>query len=289
MHRTRSASPVRQLFVWGVGLSLLGIAGRTEAAFAPRHAQAQLIAEDQTIQPGHPLRVALRLTLEDGWHTYWKNPGDAGLAPTVTWTLPTGFRAGPLQWPAPKRLAEPPLVSYGYEGEVWLLSELEVPTSVSPDAAVALSAHAEWVVCSALCVNEATDVRLELPVSAATPTADSRWAEAFAKARAQLPVTSSAWTFRASSQGRTMFLTAIPPASTPTSLSSLIFFPEERGVIEPAATQALTRTQDGYVLKLVRSLFSTAASMRLRGVLVSSAGWREDGSGPALEIDVPVE
>ena len=74
--------------------------------------------------PGEPITVALRLVLEKGWHTYWRNPGDSGLPTTLAWTLPAGVEAGPIEWPAPRVLPVGPLVNYGYEGDALHLVQL---------------------------------------------------------------------------------------------------------------------------------------------------------------------
>ena len=72
-----------------------------------------------------PTTVALRLKMKPGWHVYWQNPGDSGLPTTIDWKLPSGFAAGPIQWPAPHALPAGPLINYGYEGEVLHLVDLE--------------------------------------------------------------------------------------------------------------------------------------------------------------------
>src|SRR5205823_7777760 len=98
---------------------LLFAAGALHAApVKTAHVDAELISENATIVPGQPLTVALRLRIEDGWHTYWRNPGDSGLPTTLDWKLPAGFRAAPIEWPAPKALQVAPLVNYGYRGTV---------------------------------------------------------------------------------------------------------------------------------------------------------------------------
>ena len=52
------------------------------------HVEAELVAERSALVPGEPLTVALRLTMDRGWHTYWRNPGDSGLPTTLEWKLP---------------------------------------------------------------------------------------------------------------------------------------------------------------------------------------------------------
>ena len=77
------------------------------------HVKADLISENRAIAPLHPFWIAIRLQMEKGWHTYWKNPGDSGLSTRVQWHLPKGFIADPVQWPCPNKILVPPVTSYG--------------------------------------------------------------------------------------------------------------------------------------------------------------------------------
>lgn len=52
------------------------------------HVQAELGSVVTTIQPGASFWTVLHLHMQDGWHTYWQNPGDSGLATEVHWVLP---------------------------------------------------------------------------------------------------------------------------------------------------------------------------------------------------------
>jgi len=88
------------------------VAGRVPArsrcfnsADAP-HVRVQLVVSEENLIPGtkDENNAGLYFKLEAGWHIYWMNPGDAGEPPHVQWTLPVGITAGPLRFPAPKRL-----------------------------------------------------------------------------------------------------------------------------------------------------------------------------------------
>ena len=65
------------------------------APVSSKRAVATLVSDTDAVQPGTPVRVGLRLRMADGWHTYWKNPGDAGAAPTLD---VTGAPAGPIAY-----------------------------------------------------------------------------------------------------------------------------------------------------------------------------------------------
>ena len=68
---------------------------------ADQHVEVALVSEQQAIVPGQKFLLEIRFDLQDGWHTYWVNPGDAGEPPRITWELPAGFQAGSIQWPYP--------------------------------------------------------------------------------------------------------------------------------------------------------------------------------------------
>ena len=87
----------------GVGLLL---AGGQAAWAAPQRVDAvevELVARDAAVVPGRALQVALRIRHDPHWHTYWRQPGDSGLPTRIDWTLPAGWQAGEIRWPAPSR------------------------------------------------------------------------------------------------------------------------------------------------------------------------------------------
>ena len=90
-------------------------------AHEPNSCRRRLIPETRDIAPGDSVWMAVRLRMKEHWHTYWRNPGDTGLPTEIKWTLPSGFTAGPIQWPVPSRMPYADLMNYGYENEVVLL------------------------------------------------------------------------------------------------------------------------------------------------------------------------
>ncbi len=86
----------------------------------------RLIVLPQTLNRGESADAGLYFKIDDGWHVYWKNAGDAGEPPQIHWTLPDGISAGELEFPAPMRLPYGPLMDFGYEDEVLFPFELNV-------------------------------------------------------------------------------------------------------------------------------------------------------------------
>lgn len=145
--------------------------------------RARLVAEGAA-KPGGTAWVALHLAIKPGWHTYWRNPGDAGQATEIAWTLPKGFAAGEIVWPVPQAIPAGIGVSYGYEGEAALLVPVSVPVAAKPGS-VELKAEANWLVCKDICLPGEAVLRTALTVGEGN--ADPAANELFRRARAALP------------------------------------------------------------------------------------------------------
>ena len=162
------------------------------------HVTAGLIAEAESIQPGKPFWVGLELAMEKGWHTYWKNPGDSGLATSIEWQLPAGFTASGIHWPAPKKIKMPPLVSYGYEDAVTLPVLITPPSTLKIGESVTLRAKASWLVCKDICLPGEADLELKLRVSDSPPPPEPASkmpsnASKLALARSRVPADERTW------------------------------------------------------------------------------------------------
>src|SRR5262249_28886158 len=84
-------------------LLLLLLAAPAAAQIAPGpKVHARLIAERDAVRPGGTVTVALEQAIRPGWHTYWRNAGEAGAPTEIHWTLPPGWRARAIQWPFPQ-------------------------------------------------------------------------------------------------------------------------------------------------------------------------------------------
>ena len=109
---------------------------------------ASFVPEAKAIAPGGTLAVALKEVIREHWHTYFSNPGDSGAPTQIKWQLPPGWEAGPIQWPYPMRLPVGPLMNFGYEKEVALISDIKAPADAKPGDTATLEADVDWLVCS---------------------------------------------------------------------------------------------------------------------------------------------
>jgi thiol:disulfide interchange protein len=278
---------------------LLALAAGTPALCASDSADAQhvhvqlMTAANGVAAPGQVL-AGLYFKLENGWHVYWMNPGDAGQPPKINWTLPSGVTAGPLKFPAPKRLPLGPLMDFGYENEVLFPLTLTADSNVKPGSIAHLAGKVSWLVCRETCIPEKANLDLDLPVvgSAAAAAVNIANAALIDKFTALLPKPMAAGSkvgFVAAADGYR--LTAI----TGQSETEAQFFPADHDLIANAAPQALTPTAKGLTLELKKDANAPNASakpIQLRGLLELSGGRAFEISaqaGPPVAVKAPSE
>ncbi len=144
----------------------------TVSAHAANKVTASIVSEFSAISAGKKMRVGVLLDAPDGWHTYYKEPGDAGLPTKIKWQLPEGFSASEIDWPPPEKFAEGDLTTYGYNGKTLLPVTITVPAELTQQL-YNLTANVEWLVCNQICIPESQIVNIELPVGNAEPSADA--------------------------------------------------------------------------------------------------------------------
>lgn len=147
------------------------------------HATADWISSSTSFQPGKPVQTAIRMVLEPGWHTYWSNPGEAGMKPKVTWDLPEGWSVGEISFPVPHSFSTGGLAGYGYEGTVIF------PVTITPPANATgtpeLKGKISWLTCNdEACVPGSAELKLVIHEGA---PADSESVDLMAKALTQIP------------------------------------------------------------------------------------------------------
>jgi thiol:disulfide interchange protein DsbD len=267
----------------------LALAAGLAAQAAPvrtEHVQAELHAERAAATPGKPALVGLRLRMDEHWHTYWRNPGDSGLPTKIRWTLPEGWKAGPIQWPYPEAQRVGPLLNYGYSGEVMLLTELTPPADAKPGP-VALKADADWLVCKDICIPEKAALALDFAVAEGEAAPVAANTELFAKARAQLPADPSGWTAEAARAGNTLTVRVVP-AGGAVAPAKVLYFPFRENFIDHPAPQVMARDGNGFrlALKLVEPVPEGIANAD--GVFVAESAWPGVSGRKAVSLAVPV-
>ena len=152
---------------------LIFLSALTGPAARAAHTEARLLFASDSAVPGTTVLAGVQLTMEPGWHTYWKNPGAAGQATEIKWQLPPGVTAGDIQWPLPEKLPPADITTYGYESEVVLLVPLTFGPAVSPGP-LNLAAKVSWLECKDSCIPASAEIQGIVNIGSQTkPSADA--------------------------------------------------------------------------------------------------------------------
>ena len=252
------------------------------------HIEVELVSQEAGAAPGGVVYVALRQKIQPGWHTYWRNPGDAGDATRIVWTLPAGWTAGDIVWPTPEKSRVGPLLDFAYTGEVLLPVPISVPANAQVGSVVTLKAAAAFLVCEQVCVPEDAVVTLTLPVVAGMPQTDPKWGAKVADtlARAPKPAGLKA-VFEL--QGSVLKLAVTGAPLKGADLSGAFFYPYSGKVIEHPPAQAIERGPEGLTLSLTPGYDFTQAEAKpteLAGVLALNGAAYEITATPGT---IPAE
>lgn len=251
-----------------------------------------LVSEAVAIAPGAPFYVALHLQHRPGDHTYWKFPGIVGVPTGIEWKLPKGFKAGPIEWPEPRRVMMFQIKAQGYEGETLLPARITPPKSLKPGDKVLLQGRASWMCCGRTCNPGVKDLSLELKVSEA-PVLDEKWHTRFEQARIAQPRRLAGWKPEAKRVGGEVHLrlTAMSDQARERApaIKELIFFTDD-GLINADKEQAFSSPEPGVLaIKLIISEYaSDSKSGELRGVLETPQGWSPDGTVKSVTLRVKI-
>ena len=265
-------------------LALLGAQKPSPPRDPSPHSDAALVSDVASVAPGSIVTVAVRLTLDPHWHTYWINPGDAGLPLKVKWTLPDGVTVGPLRFPTPKLTPQPPLMSYGYEDEVLVLAEVRVSERFQGDR-LTIAGQADWLACAEVCLPATGPLALSIGVVASDGGA-TKWAPAIAATRLQLPAVLAGWTASgwADSAHYTLALLRDGAAASTPFISPYVFV-DSADIVEHAAPQHVAQARDTLLISIPRGATATGIATRLAGIV----GTDIDAASPrGYAIDIPM-
>ncbi|PXA97277.1 thiol:disulfide interchange protein [Nostoc sp. 3335mG] len=232
---------------WLMTLAALLLAGPALAQ-APGdgpHVRMKLVPETATPAPGSEVMLAFVSTPEPTWHAYWQNPGDAGIPPKATWTLPAGATAGAIRYPVPERLVIAGLMNYVYEHPFATLVTLKLPAGLAPGTDLPVKVDLAYLVCTdKICVPEKATLSTMLKVGDGAVTAERRAQFDGYRAKLPRPLGSQA-TYQVAGGA---FRLAVPyPAAA--AASEVYFYPITDGAVDYAAPQAVARDGDRLVIE----------------------------------------
>lgn len=236
------------------------------AVHAQNKASAEWIPESGKVSPGQPFRTVVRLKVDEGWHTYWENPGEGGLPIKATADLPGGWTLGKIRFPAPIAFTTGALHGFGYKGQVLFPLTITPPAgSDATELPEGIVAEITWLTC-----NDSSCVP-----GKAEPTLADAQPELVEKAYAQLPeeIPGATLSFEISGDGVQLNLTLT--SGSEVDPASCKVFPVTRNFIAPSSKPAFVKDgekADTWTLSAPKSEYLEGTPETLSLVLVGKTG-----------------
>ncbi len=270
-----------------IGTILTGLVCLAAITAQAAHTQVRLILSAETAKPGDTVWAGVDMQMEPGWHTYWKNPGAAGMATKIEWQLPPGVTAGDIQWPLPEKLPPAEVTTYGYNDEVMLLVPLKLAADLKPGP-LDLKAKVSWLECKEACIPGSGDVEATVNVGVVTkPSAEAATLDVWKTKIPPLNNTAAAvaswWENITNDDSRPLIIQLHRPIN---AAGKVDFFPYGSDDYEIQAPTEILAEQDG-IVTLRRSVkkFSGFWPKELNGVAVFEGDRARQGYEIKLSID----
>jgi len=185
--------------------------------------------------PGKTVWAAITQVIAPGWHTYWRNPGDSGLATSISWMLPNGVSAGEPLWPVPEQFTTGSIINFGYKDQATILVPLTMAGKSSigakrPQATIFL------LECGQMCIPETVTLDFDLRQPSGSPAI-------FASARAALPRTFDG-DVRITRDSNTLTITLTKTSFLGADPSASHFYPVTPGVVDYRASPRIHSSGD---------------------------------------------
>jgi len=248
------------------------------------HLTAELVSLAPSVAPGSSVDIGLVLALEEHWHVYWINAGDAGFPPSIQWTLPDGVTAGPMQFPVPSRIPLPPLMDFGYPDNTAFPVKISIAPTVKPGP-IHLDAKVTWQVCREVCIVGKAHMGIDLTVDpSAQPGAQIGAVGAALKA---IPEPLPADLHYTVTGGKSEFVLTLTGNTKP-SADDVEYYPFDPDLIINASDQTYESIPHGFRLRVPRSPDLAALPTTFHGVLKLSDSEAYEVTAPVTPGETPV-
>ena len=213
--------------------------------------------------------LAWRIKREKSWHTYWKYPGDVGVAPMVEWSLPFGLVAEDLVFPPPKKVSMGKVRAYGHTGETLFLCRFRAQNPLPIGKKISISGNFSWLTCSVTCLPGNAEMSIDLSVLQ-NPVPDPFCKPRFDSFRRERPIACPNFWEAQAIEEPSRFLLKIP-FHLFDSPSGIYFFNEGKNILSNVP-QPVSRYKGFWEISLKKSPWGKPQRY-LKGLLYKAGGW----------------
>ncbi len=227
---------------------------------------AKIIVDSYSLEKSCSIPIGVLIELEKGWHFYWRNSGDTGVPTSIEFDLPEGISISEIKWPVPKVFEYEGLASYGYDDQILLIAELNVPKSFISNS-ITVSAKIKSLICRDVCLPFNTTVSAEIKLTN-TFSAEKQKSKLFTQTRKNLPEVKNDFELSVVPDENNITIVLENLSYDRGKINSLYFLPYENGIFKNTSLQNFKLKDDEIELIVEYDQFKSAELRELFGILV---------------------
>lgn len=241
-------------------------------------AKVEYSFEKNEINPNDSIRVIAVITPETGWHVYWKNPGDAGLATSLVVNLPKGFKYGNMQWEYPEVQSADSLISFEYSKTFHILFTIYTPSKIK-ESEQPISIKTSWLACKEKCIagSQLDSFNLgRLRIS-------NFWENKFGKIQSKIPQITLSPNFKAEKLADKILLKWNRAVRLPKTFK---ICPVDEGIYKYNSSYSMEYDAENFHTFIELDKLRTSEPKRFKVVIVPSSGSPSQMEAKAIDIDI---
>ena len=114
-----------------------------------QHSSLEIIPKDYLLNDKNYFYFGVKIILEEGWKTYWKNPGEAGAPMSIDFNDNSGILEKEILFPFPKRFTDYEIETIGYENEIIFPVRLKLDENKKK---ITSKINLQYLVCKDICI-----------------------------------------------------------------------------------------------------------------------------------------
>jgi DsbC/DsbD-like thiol-disulfide interchange protein len=256
------------------------------ALYSKSNVKTELISEYEHISQGMQFKVAVKMTMKQNWYTYWKNPGDAGLATHFEWGLPDNVKLIDEKWETPEKIFFQDMASYGYKNETFFYFTFQHSDEDHNKSEIKLKVKSNWLECKEKCVAGESFDSIMIKITDKPIFSEST---VFQNISSKTPEENTQWKFSAIRKSKSVILNFHNSDSKNTEFDNVIFIPYDNGIFSNGTKQKLTKTGDKYSLELMLDPLRMEEPKILKGILIADGSFFSNKENNSIEVEAIIK
>ncbi|MEJ5261094.1 MAG: protein-disulfide reductase DsbD domain-containing protein [Ignavibacterium sp.] len=249
--------------------------------------EVKIIFDSFSLEKSRNINAAVVVKLNDGWHIYWRNPGDSGMPTSFEFILPENVKVSEIKWAVPKIFEFEGYASYGYEGLAVFPFSIYIPENFKHDE-ITLEVNLKSLICKDVCkpFNQKISRTIKLDEMYIASKEDS---DLLFSAYDNLPAANDKLELQAKNFSDSVVINISSDIIKINRIKDVHFIPYENGIFKNSVAQNFTVSDSDLVLTVEFDPFKTKIPDTLYGILVINLISEEGNSKLAFEVNEKIQ